>query len=1186
MRAPLKTTARATVAGLMSSLLIAGAFGALLPGVAQADSAPVGPADAANPVTVTADALPTVQINGVAWSQVVVGNTVYVAGKFSSARPAGAAAGTNETTRNNLLAYDVRTGNLITSFAPDLNGQALVVTASPDGSRIYVGGDFTTANGQDRYRVAAYSTSTGQLVDSFRPAVGNQVAAIAVSGSTVYLGGSFATVGGVSRTRLAAVSATDGSLRPWNPVPGAGKNVDGKTAANYAVTSMVVTGNGSEVVVGGRFGSLNGTTTSGIGALDATSGATLPFAVGQLVTNQGDNSAVYSLSTDGTNVYASGYDYYGPGNLEGVVAADAVTGQLVWQADCHGDTYSTSPVNGAVYIAGHPHVCSNIGGYPESNPRVSQYSLAYGTKATGTVGNATVANNAFVGKPAPSVLTWYPTFLSGTYTGQGQANWSVAGNSQYVVYGGEFPGVNNKAQQGLVRFAVPGVATNKIGPDSSAGLTPTVASFAAGSARVSWSTTTDRDNENLTYSVYRSDEPATPVYQTTAASAYRKTAGRLGFLDTGLTNGASYSWSVVVSDPFGNTVTSGSTTATVATTGSTGGAYAATVRSDGASDLWRLGEASGTVYDQGTSALDMAAGSGVTRNQAGALTGDPDTAASFNGTTTGLAATQTPVAGPQTFSVEAFVKTTTTKGGKIVGFGDKKTGTSSNYDRHLYLDTSGYLYFGVHNGANQVLKSTAKVNDGRYHQIDASLSAAGMTLYVDGKLVASRTDVTTAQAFDGYWRIGGDSSWTTGTWFTGTVDDVSVYPTALTAAQVANHYAAATTGKAANVAPTAAFTVTADQLTTAVDASTSTDTDGTVASWSWAFGDGATATGVTAAHTYGQAGSYQVTLTVTDDEGASSTSTKTVTVTAPPPNVAPTAAFTATAAQLTATVDGTTSSDTDGSVASWAWEFGDGSTGTGATAEHAYAQAGAYTVRLTVTDDDGATATTSQQVTVARNSSTAVAADAFDRTSTSGFGAATTGGSWTVSGGAANATVSGGAGHLSVPTKGGSVGAFLNGVSVADSALQYRMSLPAATTGGGTYVYAAARHVGSTDYRLGVRVASNGVVTEQLSVVVNGVEKVLKTVTVPGLTYTPGSWLTVRFDVSGTGTAALAGKVWAEGTTEPTGWQVTATDASPELQRAGGVGVTTYVSGSATVAPVRVDVDDVWAGATGTTPAG
>ncbi len=56
------------------------------------------------PDMMSADRLPTVQIDGVVWSQAVVGNTVYAGGRFNNARPAGAAAGTNLTARANLLA--------------------------------------------------------------------------------------------------------------------------------------------------------------------------------------------------------------------------------------------------------------------------------------------------------------------------------------------------------------------------------------------------------------------------------------------------------------------------------------------------------------------------------------------------------------------------------------------------------------------------------------------------------------------------------------------------------------------------------------------------------------------------------------------------------------------------------------------------------------------------------------------------------------------------------------------------------------------------------------------------------------------------------------------------------------------------------------------------------------------------
>ena len=119
---------------------------------------------------VTADALPTVQINGVVWDQAVVGDTVYAGGQFTTpARPAPP-PGTNETPRSNLLAYNIRTGALITSFAPTVNGSRQRARACRRTStRLYVGGSFTTVNGVQRNRIAAFNIATGQLITSFAP---------------------------------------------------------------------------------------------------------------------------------------------------------------------------------------------------------------------------------------------------------------------------------------------------------------------------------------------------------------------------------------------------------------------------------------------------------------------------------------------------------------------------------------------------------------------------------------------------------------------------------------------------------------------------------------------------------------------------------------------------------------------------------------------------------------------------------------------------------------------------------------------------------------------------------------------------------------------------------------------------------------------------------------------------------
>ncbi|MEO0896553.1 MAG: PKD domain-containing protein [Bacteroidota bacterium] len=89
---------------------------------------------------------------------------------------------------------------------------------------------------------------------------------------------------------------------------------------------------------------------------------------------------------------------------------------------------------------------------------------------------------------------------------------------------------------------------------------------------------------------------------------------------------------------------------------------------------------------------------------------------------------------------------------------------------------------------------------------------------------------------------------------------------------------------------------------------------------------------------------------------------------APTPNQRPVASFSHTSSSSTApaTVEfnASSSEDPDGSIASYSWDFGDGSTGSGRTTDHSYALAGTYTVSLTVKDNDGASRSTTKNITL------------------------------------------------------------------------------------------------------------------------------------------------------------------------------------------------------------------------------
>lgn len=108
----------------------------------------------------------------------------------------------------------------------------------------------------------------------------------------------------------------------------------------------------------------------------------------------------------------------------------------------------------------------------------------------------------------------------------------------------------------------------------------------------------------------------------------------------------------------------------------------------------------------------------------------------------------------------------------------------------------------------------------------------------------------------------------------------------------------------------------------------------------------------------------------TNESDFSNEVSSTVPVTTTPPesdNSPPWASFTFTCSDLICSFTDT-STDSDGIVVAWSWNFGEGTSSIEQSPSHTYASDGTHTVTLAVTDDGGATGTTSQAVTVTSSS--------------------------------------------------------------------------------------------------------------------------------------------------------------------------------------------------------------------------
>ena len=419
--------------------------------------------------------------------------------------------------------------------------KARAIAATPDGPRVFVSGDFTTVDGAARGHIAAFDTASGALVANFTPNIGGTVRALTANNTRVYAGGAFTAASGQTRVRLASFATSNGALQSWNP-----------SADDNTVWSMVLTPDNSKVVVGGAFTTINGAAAYGMGAVDSISGASMPWATTDKIRNATNSGAITSLRTDGEQIYGTGYAYGGPTNFEGEFAADPTTGAVNWLNDCHGDTYDVFPWATFCTASATSTTAPGLGSSLGVAAPVEVCNCYHDVSHRGERGTRQLwLKPQWHARGAPAALV--SNDVSGQLHGT-VPSWLVSHRQQRLPrHRRRVSARNGTNQQGLVRFARPGLAPNRRAVEN-ADLVPVANSVSANSARVTWTAQWDMDNEILRYDVFR-DGGTTPIGSVTGKSDFTNRPTMV-FVDRGVVAGASHTYRVRVVDPFNNAWTS------------------------------------------------------------------------------------------------------------------------------------------------------------------------------------------------------------------------------------------------------------------------------------------------------------------------------------------------------------------------------------------------------------------------------------------------------------------------------------------------------------------------------------------------------------------------------------------------------------------------------------------------------
>ncbi len=315
------------------------------------------------------------QANGTVRVTIVVGNTTYLGGQFTAMVPNG---GGTAVTRNHVAAVSTATGALL-PWNPNASGTVFAMTAN--NGHVYLGGTFATVNGAAHKNLVEVDATSGLPVAGFGNSLkpNKAVRGLAVSGGNLYVGGAFTA----PRQYALKANATTGTL-----IPGFAPVIANTFGTSPEVRAVAVNPSGTRVILGGFFNKLNNgapgdsdATNLGVGAVDATTGASLPWAWHTTDLQTFRPFQLLAFAQDGSTLFGAG-----TGNGGSAMSWNIETGQLNYIEGFNGNVVGVAVADGELYIGGH--FSGYDGPVPGSNfttPIATRDKLAAVDEATGQI---------------------------------------------------------------------------------------------------------------------------------------------------------------------------------------------------------------------------------------------------------------------------------------------------------------------------------------------------------------------------------------------------------------------------------------------------------------------------------------------------------------------------------------------------------------------------------------------------------------------------------------------------------------------------------------------------------------------------------------------------------------------------------------------------------------------------------